>query len=150
MIHFDSASPHNSRRFPECLEVYKNTRLPHLAYSPNLVANDLFFFGYLKEKLANFDCRSQENLKSAITSIFNAINKETLVAVFVSWMEQITWVIRKKGRYYHKETRDTEHSFKIGRETGRSRTFGPRIGPFFSSGVALLSIAKSDRILNRL
>jgi hypothetical protein len=56
---------------------------------------------YLKEKLTDFDCRIREDLKSAITSILNEIDKETLVAVFVSWIERLKWVIRKKGRYYH-------------------------------------------------
>jgi hypothetical protein len=58
--------------------------------------------GYLKEKLTDFDCRSQEELKSAITSIFNEIDNESLAAVFVSWIEWLKWVIRKKGRYHQK------------------------------------------------
>jgi hypothetical protein len=63
--------------------------LQHPADSPDLVPNDFFIFGYLKEKLADFDCRSREDLKSAITSIFNEIDKETLVAVFVLWIERL-------------------------------------------------------------
>jgi hypothetical protein len=80
--------------------------------------------GYLKEKLTDFDCRSRKDLKRAITSIFNEIDKETLVAVFVSGIERLTWMIRKKERDDHQETRDKKHWVKIGRETGRSRTFG--------------------------
>jgi hypothetical protein len=64
--------------------------------------SDFFLFGYLKEKLIDFDCRSRENLKSTITSIFNEIAEETLAAVFVSCMEPFKWVIRNKGRYYYK------------------------------------------------
>jgi hypothetical protein len=124
MVHHDNASPHNSRRSQECFEAYRATRLQHPANSPDLAPSD-FFFGYLKEKLTDFDCRSREDMKSAITSIFNEIDKETLVPVVVSWIEGLKWVIRKKGRYHHQETRDMKHWFKIGRETGRSRTFGP-------------------------
>jgi hypothetical protein len=41
----------------------------------------LFLFEQVKEKLPDSDYRSRENLKSAITWIFNEIDKETLVAV---------------------------------------------------------------------
>jgi hypothetical protein len=130
MIHFDNASPHNSRRSRECLGSYRATRLQHPAYSPDPAASDFFLFGYLKEKLIDFDCRSREDLKSAITSIVTEIDKETLVAVFLSWIERLKWMIRKEGRYYHKQTRDVKYWFKIGRETGRSRTFGPPYIPW--------------------
>jgi hypothetical protein len=102
MIHFDNASLHNSRQSQECLEAQRVRRLQHPADRPDFAPSNCFLFGYLKEKQADFDYRSREDQKSAITSIFNEIDKETLVAVFVSWMEGIKWVIRKKGRHYHK------------------------------------------------
>jgi hypothetical protein len=98
MIHYDNASPHNSRQSQECLEAQRVTRLQHPADSPDLALSDFFRFGYLKKKLIDFDCRSREDRKSAITSIFNEIGKETLVAVFPGWMERPRCVIRKKGR----------------------------------------------------
>jgi hypothetical protein len=58
------------------------------AYSPDFAPSDFFLFGYLKEKLTDLDCRSREDLKNAITSIFTKIDKEILVAVFVSWIER--------------------------------------------------------------
>jgi hypothetical protein len=76
--------------------------LSNPAHSLDLALNSSFLFGYLKEKLADIDYRSREDLKRAIAPIFNESHKETLVAIFVSWMERLKWVIRKKGRYYHK------------------------------------------------
>jgi hypothetical protein len=102
MIHFDNASPHNSRRSRECLGSYRATRLLHPAYSPDPAPSDFFLFEYLKEKLIDFDCRTREDLTSAMTSIFTEIDKETLVAVFLSWIERLKWMIRKEWRYYHK------------------------------------------------
>jgi hypothetical protein len=55
-----------------------------------------------EDNLTNFDCRSEQDLKSAITSIFNEIDKETLVVVSASWIEYLKWVIQKKRRYSHK------------------------------------------------
>jgi hypothetical protein len=81
MIHLDNASPHNSRRSQECLEAHRATRLQHPTYSSDLAPSDFFLFGYGKEKLTNLDCKSREDLKNAITSIFNEIDKQTLIAV---------------------------------------------------------------------
>jgi histone-lysine N-methyltransferase SETMAR len=97
MIHLDNASPHNSRRSQECLETHRARRLQHPPHSPDLAPSAFFLFEYLKDKLTDFDSRNREDLKSAITSIFNEIDKESLVAVFLSWIERFKWVIRKKG-----------------------------------------------------
>jgi hypothetical protein len=102
IIHFGNANPHKSRRSRECLGSYRATRLQHPAYNPDLAPSDFFLFGYLKEKRINFDCRNREDLKSVITLIFTEIDKETLIAVFLSWTERLKWVIRKEWRYYHK------------------------------------------------
>jgi hypothetical protein len=97
MIHLDNASPHNSRRCQECLEAHRVTRLQHPPYSPDLSPSDFFLFGYLKERLTDFDRKSLEDLKYAITSLFNETNKETLVAIFLSWIERLKWVDPEEG-----------------------------------------------------
>jgi hypothetical protein len=89
IIHLDSASPRHFRRSRECLEADRVTKLQHPADSPDLAPSDFFLLGSLKEKLIDFDCRSREDPKNAITLIFNEIDKETLVAVFVSWKQEI-------------------------------------------------------------
>jgi hypothetical protein len=101
MIHFDNGNPHNSRRSRECLGSDQATGLQDPAYRPDHAASDFLLFGNLKEKLIDFDCRSREDIKSAITLIFTEIDKETVTAFFLSWSERLKWVIRKEGRYDH-------------------------------------------------
>jgi hypothetical protein len=101
MIDLDNAKPHNSRQSQECLEAHSLTRSQHPASSADCSPSAFFIFGYPKEKLTDFDCRSREDRKSAISSIFNVTDKETLVAVVMSWMERPKWAIRKKGRNSH-------------------------------------------------
>jgi hypothetical protein len=48
-IHFDNASPHNSKQSQECIQASKAKRLPHPVYRPDLAPSDFFLFGYLKE-----------------------------------------------------------------------------------------------------
>jgi hypothetical protein len=45
----------------------------HPAYNPDRAASDFVLFGDLKEKLSDADCGNREDLKSAISSIFDEI-----------------------------------------------------------------------------
>jgi histone-lysine N-methyltransferase SETMAR len=97
----DNARPHNSRRSQDCIASSRARRLPHPAYSPDLAPSDFFAFGYLKEKLMEFDCVSRDALKDAITQIFDAIDKEVPLSMFTSWIKRLKWVIQHQGEYYH-------------------------------------------------
>jgi hypothetical protein len=55
-------------------------------------------FGYLKEKLTAFLCTNRDELKSAIITFFNEIARQTLLAVFNSWLERPKWGIKHDGR----------------------------------------------------
>jgi hypothetical protein len=50
----------------------------------------------------HFNYETQEDLKTTIAEIFNAISKEQLTAVFVSWVKRFKWVIKHDKQYYHK------------------------------------------------
>jgi hypothetical protein len=52
-------------------------RLPHPDESPDRAPSDFFLFGYLKAKLTAFHCTTQDELTSAIITIFNEIDRET-------------------------------------------------------------------------
>jgi histone-lysine N-methyltransferase SETMAR len=100
--HLDNARLHNSKKSLECIQASKAKRLPHPVYSPDLAPSDFFFFGSLKEKLTTFHCTTRDELKSAIITIFNEIDRETLPAVFTLWLEWLERVIRHGGEYFNK------------------------------------------------
>jgi hypothetical protein len=79
--------------------------VPHPAYSPDLAPSDFFLFGYLKEKLIDYNCETREQRKEAIIEIFNDIPQDALVSVFMSWMKRLRWVIKHKGEFFRKEKR---------------------------------------------
>jgi hypothetical protein len=56
----------------------------------------------MKEELTDYDCRTREELKSAIIEIFNEISDDVLINVFHSWLKRLKWVIRHARKYYHK------------------------------------------------
>jgi hypothetical protein len=75
----------------------KSERLPHLVYRPDLAPSDFFLFGYLKDKLTAFHCTTRDELKSVIITIFNEIDRDSLLALFNSWAERLDWVIKHGG-----------------------------------------------------
>jgi hypothetical protein len=74
----------------------------HPFYSSDLAPSDFFLFGYMKEKLTAFHCTNRDELKSAIIIIFNEIDRETLLALFNSWLERLEWVIKHGVEYFNK------------------------------------------------
>jgi hypothetical protein len=83
-IDLDKACPHNPKQSGECIRASKAKRLSYPVYSPDLAPSDFFLFGYPKEKLTTFHCTTRDKLKSAIVTIFNKFDRETLLAVFNS------------------------------------------------------------------
>jgi hypothetical protein len=68
--------------------------LLHLAYSPDLAPSDFFLFGYIKGKLADFNCESREDLLNAMTEICTGVNQEVLPNIFESWADRVNRVIK--------------------------------------------------------
>jgi hypothetical protein len=93
----DNARPHNSKRSTEYLRTAQIKRIPQPSYSPDIAPCDFFLFGYLKEKLTEYDIPDREGLKLAITHIFSEIGQETLITVFETWIKQLKWVIKHEG-----------------------------------------------------
>jgi hypothetical protein len=87
---------------PDCLEATKAQWLFHSPYSPDRAPSDFFLFGFIKAKLLDSQCNTRDELKTAITAVFNRIGKETLMSVFEAWIKTVQWVTQHGGEYYHK------------------------------------------------
>jgi hypothetical protein len=88
-MHLDNAHPHNSRKYNECFTEFCARRVPHPAYSQDLASNDFFLSGTVKAELQNYEIHSREDLILAIRAIVDKISKETLISVYVSWIERL-------------------------------------------------------------
>jgi hypothetical protein len=75
--------------------------MPHSAESSDLAPSDFFLFGFLKEKLPEYQIPDRESLKSTIMQIFSEISEETLISVFTAWIERLRGVIGHNGEYFH-------------------------------------------------
>jgi hypothetical protein len=64
-------------------------RASHPSYSPDLASPDFYLFGYVKLCLRGQSFKSTNELFSSIEAVLRAIEKSTLNAVFLEWMERL-------------------------------------------------------------
>jgi hypothetical protein len=70
---------------------------PHPPYSPDLAPSDFYLFGYVKGCLAGHSFESADALFGMVQGILESIEKVTLQAVFLDWMERLSKCIDSNG-----------------------------------------------------
>jgi hypothetical protein len=73
--------------------------MAHPGDSPNLAPSDFFHFGFLREKLPEYQIPDRESRKSTIMQIFGEISEEMLISVLAPWIERLKWVMKHNGDY---------------------------------------------------
>jgi hypothetical protein len=74
-------------------------KAPHPPYSPDLAPSDFYLFGYVNHCLAGAFFADAGQLLEAVKTILIAIQKMTLEAVFLEWMERLQKCIDTSGEY---------------------------------------------------
>jgi hypothetical protein len=92
----DDAGSHNSGRIQRYIEASRAEHVP-----PRPGPSD-FFFVYIKGKLSDYSCTSQDDLLNAINEIFTGVDQEVLPRVFESWVNRLKWAIKYGGKCYTK------------------------------------------------
>jgi hypothetical protein len=59
----------------------------HSPCSPDLAPSDLYLFGYVKRCLAGLSFEDADQLLVAVDGVLEGIDKVTLQAVFLEWMD---------------------------------------------------------------
>jgi hypothetical protein len=62
---------------------------PHPPYSPDLAPSDFYLFGCVKRPLAGLSFEDANQLLAAVESVLEGIEKVTLQAVFLEWMDRL-------------------------------------------------------------
>jgi histone-lysine N-methyltransferase SETMAR len=75
-------------------------RAGHPPYSPDLSPCGFWVFGFLKEKLKDRQLRGVQSLHQAIPDLWDELTFEDAQAVFLEWMNCLSWVIENKGEYF--------------------------------------------------
>jgi hypothetical protein len=72
---------------------------PHPPYSPDLAPSDFYLFVYLKRCLAGLSFDSADQLLAAAEGVLEGIEKVTLRAVFLEWMDRLRNYIITNAEY---------------------------------------------------
>jgi hypothetical protein len=62
---------------------------PHPPYSPDLAPSDFYLFGNVKRCLAGLSFGDADQLLAAVEGVLEGIEKVTLQAVFLEWMDRL-------------------------------------------------------------
>jgi hypothetical protein len=69
----------------------------HPPYSLDLAPSDFYLFGYVKRCLAGLPFEDADQLLAAIEGVLEGIEKVTLQAVFLEWMDRLRKCIATTG-----------------------------------------------------
>jgi histone-lysine N-methyltransferase SETMAR len=98
----DNSRCHNGRTATPEFGRRRLGRAEHPPYSPDLIPCDFWLFGFLKENLKDRQLRAVQSLYQAITDLWNEITFKDVQAIFLEWMNHLSWVIGNKGEYFIK------------------------------------------------
>jgi histone-lysine N-methyltransferase SETMAR len=87
LVHADNARPHTALASMNFLDAHGMKKAPHPPYSPDLAPSDFYLFGYLKHCLAGESFADSGELLQGVKTILTGIQKTTLEAVSLEWME---------------------------------------------------------------
>jgi hypothetical protein len=71
---------------------------PHPPSSPDLAPSDFYLFGYAKGCPADLSFEDADQLLAAVEGVLEGIEKVTLEAVFLEWMDRLRKNITTNGQ----------------------------------------------------
>jgi histone-lysine N-methyltransferase SETMAR len=98
----DNSRCHNGKKTTAEIEHRRFARAPHPPYSQDLSPCNLWLFGLMKHSLKDREIQAVQALISALTNIWDDLTFEDVQAVFLDWMERLSWVNSNNGDYYIK------------------------------------------------
>jgi hypothetical protein len=72
---------------------------PYPPYSPDLAVSDFYLFGYVKRCVAGLSFEDADQLPAAVEGVLEGIEKVTLQAAFLEWMDRSRKCIATNGNY---------------------------------------------------
>jgi hypothetical protein len=98
LVHADKA-PHTAKLSTQYFNKNRMKSAPHPPYSPDLAPSDFYLFGYVKICLAGLSFEDADQLLAGVEGAIEGIEKMTLQAVFLEWMDRLRKCIVTNGEY---------------------------------------------------
>jgi hypothetical protein len=102
ITHTDNARPQTDQLWCQFFQQNPMKAGPHPPSSPDLAPSDCYLFGYIKGYLTGFSFENADKLVARVRGVFRGIEKVTLRAAFLEWMERLRKCIATNGEYVKK------------------------------------------------
>jgi histone-lysine N-methyltransferase SETMAR len=99
LAHADNARPHTAKLSTQYFNENRMKSAPHPRYSPDLAPSDFYLLGYVKRCLAGLSFENADQLLAAVDGALECIEKVTLQAVFLEWMDRLRKCIATNAEY---------------------------------------------------
>jgi hypothetical protein len=99
LMHADNVRPHTAKLSAQYFNENRMKSAPHPPYSPDLAPSDFSLFGHVKRCLASLSFEDADQLLAAVEGVPEGIEKVTLQAVFLEWMDRFRKYIATNGEY---------------------------------------------------
>jgi hypothetical protein len=87
-VHADNARQHTAKLSAQYFNENQMKLATHSSYSPDLAPSDFYLSGYVKKCLAGLSFEDADQLLAAGEGVLAGIEKLTLQAVFLEWMDR--------------------------------------------------------------
>jgi histone-lysine N-methyltransferase SETMAR len=99
LVHADNARPHTAQLSVQYFKENRIKSAPYPPYSPDLAPSNFYLFGYVKICLACFSFEDADQLLAAVKGVLEGIEKVTLQAAFLEYMDRLRKYITTNGEY---------------------------------------------------
>jgi histone-lysine N-methyltransferase SETMAR len=99
LVHADNAHPHTAKLLTQYFNENRMKSARHPPYSPDLAPSDFYRSGYAKRCFAGLSFEDTDQLLAAVEGVLEGIEKVTLQAVFLEWMDRLRKCIAANGEY---------------------------------------------------
>jgi hypothetical protein len=89
LVHAENARSHTAWLSTQYFHQNRMKSAPHPPYSHDLAPLDFCLFGNVKRCLAGLSFEDADQFLAAVESVFEGIEKVTLQAVFLEWMDRL-------------------------------------------------------------
>jgi histone-lysine N-methyltransferase SETMAR len=96
-IHADNARPHTAKLSTQYFNENRMKSVPHPPYSPDLAPSDFSLFEHVKRCLPSLSFKDADQLLVTVEGVLEGIEKVTLQAVFIEWMDRLRKYIATNG-----------------------------------------------------
>jgi hypothetical protein len=94
LVHADNARPHTTKLSTQHFNEDRMKSAQYPPYSPDLVPSDFRLFGYAKICLAGLSFEDANQPLAAVEGVPEGVEKVTLQAVFLEWMDRLRkWIV---------------------------------------------------------